>query len=284
MSHKSHPKRLLRMTPGTSDPFAKIEKSTSPQEKSFNKRAEPPSTRGPFIITREQREGEPHHPPDQTTLYLSYSFTGGEDSKRRMSFSVSESSSSRRQIRRRHRHATIIKSAIALGLFCLATRASAFSTPIPQISTRNSLFSTYGHVSKKAPRSCAASSSSALNLGLRSLYTKMTGGIELSGLLYDSTSTAFDAWEWTANLGAPAALVAGSVLVTLSETRPSLAPKKTDVQWVRAAKQLCRLLLLSSFALEVVSIFVGTVTGSVLLGHSEQTVAKKMIGYGSPLA
>ena len=35
------------------------------------------------------------------------------------------------------------------------------------------------------------------------------GGIELSGLLYDSTATAMEAWEWTANMGAPAALVAG---------------------------------------------------------------------------
>lgn len=31
-------------------------------------------------------------------------------------------------------------------------------------------------------------------------------GFELSDLLYDDVSTAFDAWEWTANLGAPAAL------------------------------------------------------------------------------
>ena len=110
------------------------------------------------------------------------------------------------------------------------------------------------------------------------------GTIELDGLFFDDTSIAFDAWEWTANIGAPAALVAGAVLVTLSETREDLAPRKHDMNWVRLLKQTMRFLLLTSFALEVVSIFVGTVTGSVLLGHSEQTVASKMIGYGSPLA
>ena len=105
----------------------------------------------------------------------------------------------------------------------------------------------------------------------------------MAGLLYDETSTAFDAWEWTANLGAPAALVAGAVLVTLSETREELAPRKTDKNWIRVAKQMCRFLLLSSFGLEVVSIFVSTVTGSCLLSHGAQEVAKKLVGYTSPL-
>jgi hypothetical protein len=108
-------------------------------------------------------------------------------------------------------------------------------------------------------------------------------GIEMANLLYDDTGTAFDAWEWTANLGAPAALVAGAVLVTLSETREELAPTKTDKNWIRVAKQMCRFLLLSSFGLEVVSIFVSTVTGSCLLSHGPQELAKKMVGYTSPL-
>jgi hypothetical protein len=106
----------------------------------------------------------------------------------------------------------------------------------------------------------------------------------MANLLYDNTGTAFDAWEWTSNLGAPAALVAGAVLVTLSETREDLAPRKTDKNWIRVAKQMCRFLLLSSFGLEVVSIFVSTVTGSCLLSHGPQEVAKKMVGYTSPLA
>lgn len=110
-----------------------------------------------------------------------------------------------------------------------------------------------------------------------------TVGIELSGLLYDDTQTAFDAWEWTANIGAPAALVAGAVLVTLSETREDTSPRKDDPNWVRRMKQSMRFLLLTSFALEVISIFVSTMTGSVLLGHGPQTSAKKAVGYLSPL-
>jgi hypothetical protein len=45
----------------------------------------------------------------------------------------------------------------------------------------------------------------------------------------------------------------------------------------------CRFLLLSSFALEVVSIFVSTVTGTVLLSHGEVTKKAATIGYTSPL-
>lgn len=82
------------------------------------------------------------------------------------------------------------------------------------------------------------------------------------------------------SIGAPAALVAGAVLVTLAETRGDFAPRRGDKNWVRVVKQLTRFLLLSSFALEVVSIFVSTMTGTVLLSHGE---AVKKIGYGSPL-
>jgi hypothetical protein len=71
--------------------------------------------------------------------------------------------------------------------------------------------------------------------------------------------------------------------VTLSETREDLAPRKTDRNWIRAAKQMCRFLLLTSFGLEVVSIFVSTVTGSSLLSHGPQTVVANAVGYTSPL-
>mmetsp|Transcript_19680 Transcript_19680/g.30344 ORF Transcript_19680/g.30344 Transcript_19680/m.30344 type:complete len:312 (-) Transcript_19680:81-1016(-) len=108
------------------------------------------------------------------------------------------------------------------------------------------------------------------------------GGLELSNVFYDSADMAFNAWEWTANLGAPAALVAGAVLVTLSETREEFAPKSSDKRWVRIGKLLCRFLLATSFGLEVVSIFVSTVTGSVLLGHGEASKAAA-VGYASCL-
>ena len=91
-----------------------------------------------------------------------------------------------------------------------------------------------------------------------------TKGIELAGLVYDETSRAFDAWEWTAGLGAPAALVAGAVLVTLSETREQMQPKSKDKRWIRLSKQAFRFLIMSSFALEVISIFVSTVTGEFI--------------------
>ena len=107
--------------------------------------------------------------------------------------------------------------------------------------------------------------------------------IELSGLLYDSTSTAFDAWEWCNGLQAPAALVAGAVLVTLSETRNDFAPRKHDSRWIRLAKMTCRFLLLSSFAMEVAAIFVCTITGTVLLSHGEVLSKAKAVGYTAPL-
>jgi hypothetical protein len=109
------------------------------------------------------------------------------------------------------------------------------------------------------------------------------GGEELANVVYDSCSLAHDAWDWTSNVGAPAALVAGAVLATLLSTREETAPRRSDSQRTRILKLSMRFLLLTSFAMETVSIFVSTMTGSVLLGHGEQRVASKMIGYASPL-
>ena len=110
------------------------------------------------------------------------------------------------------------------------------------------------------------------------------GGIELSDVLYDNTDMAFSAWEWTNGLGAPAALIAGAVLVTLLETREEYTPKASDTKKIRIGKLLYRFLLASSFGLEVVSIFVATVTGSALLGHGEVTSKVSTVGYRSCLA
>ena len=46
-------------------------------------------------------------------------------------------------------------------------------------------------------------------------------------------------------MGAPAALIAGAVLVTLSETRESMQPKKSEKRWIRLAKQWFRFLIVS---------------------------------------
>ena len=51
---------------------------------------------------------------------------------------------------------------------------------------------------------------------LTSLYVHLPsvfGTVEFAEVLYDDTSTAFEAWEWTSNMGAPAALIATAVLV-----------------------------------------------------------------------
>jgi hypothetical protein len=80
---------------------------------------------------------------------------------------------------------------------------------------------------------------------------------------------ASEAFAWCSNLGAPAALVAGAVLVTLGETREEMAPMRKDTAKVRRFKQLQRFLLLSAFALETISIFATTVTGTMLLTQGD---------------
>eukprot|EP00532_Pseudo-nitzschia_australis_P015788 CAMPEP_0168248288 /NCGR_PEP_ID=MMETSP0141_2-20121125/1376_1 /TAXON_ID=44445 /ORGANISM="Pseudo-nitzschia australis, Strain 10249 10 AB" /LENGTH=250 /DNA_ID=CAMNT_0008184181 /DNA_START=257 /DNA_END=1005 /DNA_ORIENTATION=+ len=130
--------------------------------------------------------------------------------------------------------------------------------------------------------SISGTCSSSLSSSLKGL-TEVFGMIEYSDLRYDDASTAFEAWEWTSNMGAPAALIAATVLVTLTETRTDSMPQKTDKRWVRLTKHMMRFLLMSSFAFEVLSIFVGNMTGSMLLGHESKKVAKKIVGYGSPL-
>jgi hypothetical protein len=78
------------------------------------------------------------------------------------------------------------------------------------------------------------------------------------------------AFGWCSNLGAPAALVAGAVLATLAETRQDLSPKKSESHTLRTTKKLTRFLLLSAFALEMVSIFCTTVTGTMLLSMGDR--------------
>lgn len=99
-------------------------------------------------------------------------------------------------------------------------------------------------------------------------------------------SLAFNTWEWCSNLGAPAALVAGAVLATLIEGQDSLSPKKSDRLYARILKQPSRLLLLRSFVLEIISIFVTTVTGTMLLSIGDAAVAGAplaMVNYKSPI-
>lgn len=85
----------------------------------------------------------------------------------------------------------------------------------------------------------------------------------------DDLEMAVDAFDWCANLGAPAALVGGAVLATLAGTREFLSPKRKDTRVRRLLKQSTRFLLLSAFGLEIISIFVTTVTGTMLLAHGD---------------
>ena len=116
-----------------------------------------------------------------------------------------------------------------------------------------------------------------------SAQPRIFGTIEWSDVLYDDTSTAHGAWEWINGLSAPAALIAAAVVVSLRETRFEMAPQREDKPWIRFTKQLSRFLLMSSFGLEIASIFAGNMTGSMLLGHGYQTSAKNIVGYSAPL-
>ena len=102
-------------------------------------------------------------------------------------------------------------------------------------------------------------------LGSLNWMAVLRGGAET---ISDDALSA-EAFGWLSNLGAPAALVAGAVLATLSSTREDLSPRRGDKSWIRVAKKGCRALLLSSFAMEVFCIFVTTVTGTMLLSHGD---------------
>jgi len=76
-------------------------------------------------------------------------------------------------------------------------------------------------------------------------------------------------YEWCCNLGAPSALVAGAVIATLYENMHSgdLEVLQSDSLATQLGKKVTRLLLLSAFAMEAISIFVTTVTGTMLLSR-----------------
>ena len=89
---------------------------------------------------------------------------------------------------------------------------------------------------------------------------KLRGGQEVSDLVEHS-------FEWTSNLGSPAALVAGAVIATLYENIRSgdLALVETDSPMTRLGKKITHTLLVSAFVMEIICIFVSTVTGTVLM-------------------
>ena len=91
--------------------------------------------------------------------------------------------------------------------------------------------------------------------------TKLRGGeVQVSDVVDHS-------FGWATNLGAPAALVAGSVIGTLYENIRSgdLKLLETDTKLVKLGKKVTHTLLLTAFVLEIMCIFVTTVMGTVLL-------------------
>jgi hypothetical protein len=98
------------------------------------------------------------------------------------------------------------------------------------------------------------------------LHTLRGGG---AGQVLDIDELVGDAYDWCNNLGAPAALVAGAVIATLYENfrGGQLELHPGDTPYVMAAKKLTNMLLLSAFAMQIVSIFVTTVMGGVLRSY-----------------
>jgi cytochrome bd-type quinol oxidase subunit 2 len=110
--------------------------------------------------------------------------------------------------------------------------------------------------------------SSTLTTTALSVITALRGG-ELSDLVEFS-------YEWCTNLGNPAALVAGAVIATIYETMKSgsLSITRRDSRQIQSAKKCVRFLLLSAFALETMTIFSTTITGTMLLNKPLSTLAE----------
>ena len=108
-------------------------------------------------------------------------------------------------------------------------------------------------------------------LTLRAPRTPRTHVVKASAA--DVFEVATGAFDWTCNLGAPAALVAGAVMATSQEYKDdeSLVTREADHKWVRQAKKMIKVLLVGSFACEVLCVFVSTVTGTMLLSSGEGT-------------
>lgn len=84
------------------------------------------------------------------------------------------------------------------------------------------------------------------------------------------TDVTADCFGWLANLGAPAALVAGAALAGFFEMRERLTPLDSDTRLQKLTKVLASLLLLSAFVFEICCVYVTTVTGTLLMGNGSQ--------------
>mmetsp|Transcript_8503 Transcript_8503/g.17648 ORF Transcript_8503/g.17648 Transcript_8503/m.17648 type:complete len:300 (-) Transcript_8503:186-1085(-) len=106
---------------------------------------------------------------------------------------------------------------------------------------------------------------SEMSSASKSAVLSLRGGVNA-----EVSDIVVSAYDWCINLGAPSALVAGAVIATIYENIGSgaLEVRSKDSSMTKFLKRFTRVLLLSSFALEVMAIFVTTVTGTMLLSRT----------------
>jgi len=155
------------------------------------------------------------------------------------------------------------RSSIITCLFVLLLIARATATKWP--SVRRS----FGEIASRAGLSFARGQDIGKALTVQALLLR--GGSTFP----EASELASGAVDWCNNLGAPAALVAGAVIATMYEGVRSeeLQVSKTDAQWIAVAKKVEKMMLMFSFALEVMSIFVTTVTATSLMSVSVENLA-----------
>eukprot|EP00977_Amphora_coffeiformis_P018396 scaffold6439_cov167-Amphora_coffeaeformis.AAC.12 len=149
----------------------------------------------------------------------------------------------------------------------------AYNAPCPLCTVGPSSSCTMRNHHNPLSSSSSSSSSSSTALTALPLWTAPVRLIALRG--GEVSELATGAYEWCMNLGGPSALVAGAVIATIYENIGSGAldiDTQKDSKWETLGKRVARLLLLSAFALEVLSIFVTTVTGTMLLSHTEASL------------
>jgi hypothetical protein len=154
----------------------------------------------------------------------------------------------------------------------LSSHARAFQARAPCTGRSQGMRSSLTRTISQHPRAdTSVRVDSQLNLSakgcVKGAVLVLRGG-EISALMESS-------YGWCMNLGAPAALVAGAVIATIYEGLNSgdLNQEPEDSKLTKFSKKLTRFLLLSAFALEVMSIFVTTITGTMLLSRTVESMA-----------
>ena len=108
--------------------------------------------------------------------------------------------------------------------------------------------------------------SSSLSSSLISSVCSLRGGGPPDG---EVSALVDDAYAWCMNLGQPSALIAGAVIATIYENigNGDLDILPQDSPFTKFKKRLTSSLLISAFGLEIIAIFVTTVTGTMLLSR-----------------